>query len=259
MTPSTAITQSTALVADPTLARLAAVDAKLDTLTTTMQVLAEQLALLTEKAAEDRRRRREWDDFVADFTPVAREMVDVTVAQLEEIQSYVQLEDILHLAKRLARNTRSISDLLDQVESFQDLWRDLEPLTKEMFSQTVMTMDELERKGYFGFLRQGQYVLDQVVTSFGEEDVRQLGDNIVLILNTIKALTQPQIMNLARNLTQSYQELDVHAGELPTSLLGLVGQMRDPEVRRGLAITMDLLKRLSQQHPPLAAPANGQR
>ena len=92
-------------------------------------------------------------------------------------------------------------------------------------------------------------VADQIVTSFSEDDVRQLGDNVVLILNTVKALTQPEIMNLANNLTSAFEEVEDHAEELPTSLFGLLGQMRDPEVRRGLAVMMEVLKVISRQKP----------
>ena len=41
-------------------------------------------------------------------------------------------------------------------------------------------------------------IADNVVTSFTEEDVRKLGDNAVLILKTVKDLTQPEIMGLVR-------------------------------------------------------------
>jgi uncharacterized protein YjgD (DUF1641 family) len=244
--------RNAALTAPPTDAaevRLAALEQKLDSLTKSVDKLGQHLQLLTDKALDDRRRQREWDELRADMTPIVQDMYTVTVNQLEEIQSYVQLEDVLHLLKRLARNTRNFNELLDQLESLQDLWRDLGPLTNDMFAQAVMLLDNMDRKGYFGFVRQGQYVMDQIVTSFDEEDVRLLGDNIVIILNTIKALTQPQMMTLANNLTQGFQEVDAHADELPTSFLALARQMRDPDVRRGLAVTMALLKRISQQHP----------
>ena len=186
----------------------------------------------------------------------------VTVEQLEEIQAYVQLEDVLRLTKRLARNTRTFNELLDQVESCTTSWKDMSPLTKDMVDQAVLMLNDLEQKGYFGFVRQGAYVLDQVVTSFGEDDVRQLGDNVVLILNTVKALTQPEMMNLVNNLTQGFHEAEGQAEELPTSMFGLLRQMRDPDVRRGLAITMAMLKRVSRQAemdaaPGFAADANG--
>jgi uncharacterized protein YjgD (DUF1641 family) len=121
-----------------------------------------------------------------------------------------------------------------------------------MFDQSVFMLNELEQKGYFGFIRQGQYVLDEIVTSFDEEDVRLLGDNVVLILNTVKALTQPEVMTLVNNLTQGFQEVEDHPEELSTSFMGMLGQMRDPDVRRGLAITLAMFKRISQQYPNAA-------
>ena len=161
---------------------------------------------------------------------------------------YVQLEDVASLAKRLARNTRTFNELLDQVESASDFVKDFAPLSQDMVEQAILMLNDMEQKGYFGFVRQGQYVMDQIVTSFTEDDVRQLGDNVVLILNTVKALTQPQMMDLVNSLTSGFQEVEGEADELPTSLFGLMREMRDPEVRRGLAITMQVLKKISAQY-----------
>ncbi len=231
--------------------QMAMINAKLDALSKNVQALGDQVQYLAEKAHGDQSRRQEWDDLKSDMTPIVQGVYAVTVEQLEEIQNYVQLEDILNLLKRLARNTRTFNEMLGQLESMRDLWKDLSPLSKEVFDQATATLGELEQKGYFGFVRQSQYVMDQIVTSFSEEDVRLLGDNIVLILNTMKALTQPEMMNLINNLTEGFHEVEEHADELPTSLMGLLGQMRDPDVRRGLAVTMAILKRVSQQHPQI--------
>jgi uncharacterized protein YjgD (DUF1641 family) len=228
--------------------RIAALENKLDNLSASVAAIGEQIEFLTQQAYESNRRQREWDELRGDLAPIANDLYKITVDQLEEIQAYVQLEDILGLAKRLARNTRNIDQLLDQMESMQDLWRDIAPLTDDMFHQLVVMLNDMEQKGYFGFVRQSAYVADQIVTSFSEEDVQLLGDNVVLILETVKALTQPEMMNLVNNLTQGFQDVDGQADELPSSLFGLMGQMRDPDVRRGLAITMAMLKRVSQQH-----------
>lgn len=228
--------------------RLDELNRKLDQLTVSVAALGEQVAFLSEQAYDDGRRRREWDDLRADLTPVVNDMYAVTVEQLEEIQAYVQLEDVANLAKRLARNTRTFNELLDQVESANDFVKDFAPLSRDMVEQAILLLNDMERKGYFGFVRQGQYVMDQIVTSFSEDDVRQLGDNVVLILNTVKALTQPQMMELVNNLTSGFQEVEGQADELPSSMFGLLREMRDPEVRRGLAITMQVLKKISAQY-----------
>jgi uncharacterized protein YjgD (DUF1641 family) len=233
------------------------------TLVSSVETLGEQVQLLAGQAHESQRRQREWDELRADLTPVVNDMYSITVEQLEEIQAYVQLEDVLRLTKRLARNTRNFDQMLDQLESMQDLWADMSPLTNDMFHQVVLVLNELEQKGYFSFAQEGAYVLDQIVTSFSQEDVRKLGDNVVLILNTVKALTQPEVMNLVNNLTEGFHEAEDQAQELPTSAFGLLRQMNDPDVRRGLAITMAMLKRVSQQQTmtsesrQIAAEANG--
>lgn len=226
---------------------IANIERKLDQLAANVQFLGEQVTFLTAKAHSDSRRQEEWDDLRADLTPVIGDIYSVTVEQLNEIQSEVQMEDLLALLMRFLRSTRSLTELLEQLESATDLLHDISPLTKDMFNEVVTLLSELENKGYFGFVRQGQYVIDQIVTSFTEDDVRLLGDNIVLILNTMKTLTQPEMMTLVNNLTQGFQEAEAEAEQLPTSMLGLMGQMRDPDVRRGLALTMNMLKRVSQQ------------
>jgi len=231
--------------------QLAEISRKLDLMAQSMMVLGQQVNFLLEQAENNRRRLQSLDDLLADLSPVVKDMYCAAEEQLEEMQQFVQLEDVLALAKRLARNTRNFNELLDYLESAQDFVRDAAPLTTEMMTEATDALSQLESKGYFGFMRQGAYVVDQVVTSFSEEDVKQLGDNVVLILNTVKALTQPEVMNLINGLTQGFHAADAEAeaGQLDTSLFGLVKQMRDPEVRRGLAITLETLRRVSRQAP----------
>lgn len=231
--------------------QLAEINRKLDLMTQSMLALGRQVNFLLEQADNNRRRLQSLDDLLADLSPVVKDMYCAAEEQLEQMQQFVQLEDVLALAKRLARNTRNFNELLDYLESAQDFVRDAAPLTKEMMTEATDTLSTLESKGYFGFVRQGAYVVDQVVTSFSEDDVKQLGDNVVLILNTVKALTQPEMMNLVNGLTQGWHEAGAEAetGKLDTSLLGLMRQLRDPEVRRGLAITLATLRRVSRQAP----------
>ena len=229
--------------------QLGEINRKLDLLAQSMLVLGQQVNYLQEQAEISRRRQQTIDDLLADLTPVVKDMYKAAEEQLAEMQQFVQLEDLTLLAKRVARNTRNIDEVLDHLESGLDFVHDAAPLTKDMMTEATAVLSEMERKGYFGFVRQGAYVMDQVVTSFGEEDVKQLGDNVVLILNTVKSLTQPEMLNLVNGLMAGFHaaEAEADAGRLDTGLLGLMRQMRDPEVRRGLAITLETLKRVSQQ------------
>ncbi len=226
---------------------LATLNAKIDALT-------EQVAFLTQQAQQNQRRQQEWDDLRKDITPVINDLYLLTVEQLQEIEGHVQLEDLLHLLKRLIRSVRQLEWLLDQLESLQDLLSDATPLTQEAFLQLIEILDQLERKGYFAFFREVMRIVDIIVTSFTPEDVRLLGDNIVLILNTVKEMTQPEMMRLLHNLTSAYREAEEHSDALPTSTLALLNQMRDPEVRRGLALTMQMLKIVARNQARSADP-----
>jgi uncharacterized protein YjgD (DUF1641 family) len=119
------------------------------------------------------------------------------------------------------------------------------PLSDEAFAKAVDVLQAAEHKGYFAFARGGMKIADNVVTSFTEDDVQKLGDNVVLMLNTVKDMTQPEILGLVRTVV-AQTETEV-AKPVNTSLPALLGQMRDPNVRRGLALTMRILSVVGAQ------------
>jgi uncharacterized protein YjgD (DUF1641 family) len=190
---------------------------KLDTLTA-------QVAYLTEQAQVAERGRQAGAELVHDLTPIAEDAFRLTVEQLEEIQEYIDLGDLLRLLKRLLRNGRNLEKLLDQLESLTDLAATVSPLADDAFGKAVDTLAEMERKGYFALARGGMQIADKAVASLAEEDFDRLGDNVVLILNTVK-----------------------NTAQLDTSFLGLLRQARDPAVRRGLALTMRMLQIVGAQ------------
>ncbi len=214
-----------------------------------VDLLTLQLSALTEHADQQQRRQREWDELKADLTPVMNESYLMMVEQLAELEPHVQLEDLLNLLKRLARNTRNIELLLDQLESLSDLVQDLSPIFQDAFLMAVTTLDEIERKGYFDVIREGSYVMDQIVEAFGPEDVRLLGDNVVTILSTVKEMTQPEVMETVQTLTSRMREVEEHPEDVDTSYTGLIKQLRDPETRRGLALTLQMLKAMGDDQP----------
>ena len=179
---------------------LAELNQKLDALTT-------QVAFLTELAQAGERQRQDRAELLRDLTPIADEAFRLTVEQLEEVQEYIDLGDLLRLFKRLLRNGRNLDKMLDQLESLMDLADTVGPLADDAFGKAVGILAEMERKGYFVFAKGGLRIADNVVTSFTEDDV---------------------------------QRLDI-------STLGLLRQMGDPAVRRGLALSMRVLRVIGAQ------------
>lgn len=205
--------------------------------------LATQVEFLTEEAHRQKRRQQEWDELKDDLIPIGNDIFRLSVEQLEEIQQHVQFEDVLCVIKRLLRNTRNLGEMLDQLESMMELARDLSPLSQDAFLALMNRLNEMERKGYFVFLQGGLDIADRIVTSFTEDDVRQLGDNIVLILQTVKEMTQPEIMTMLRDTATVVKDEE----PVDTSLLSLIRQMNDPAVRRGFAKTLQVLKSVADK------------
>ena len=204
-----------------------------------VDLLAGQVAYLAEQAHRAEQQRADRAELMRDLTPIADQAYHMAVEQLEEVQEYVDLADLLRLLKRLLRNGRNLDRLLSQLESAMDLAQTAGPLADEAFARAVEILTEAERKGYFGAARGGMRILDNIVTSFTQDDVRRLGDNVVLILNTIKEMTQPEIMQFVHD-TLVVAEAEIQK-PIDTSLTGLLRQLRDPNVRRGFALTMRVL------------------
>jgi uncharacterized protein YjgD (DUF1641 family) len=164
---------------------------------------------------------------------------------LQEVEAYMNPADLLRLLKKLIRAAPTIETMLDLLDGVKDLMEVVMPLSKDAFAKAEATLDAADRKGYFGFARGGARIMDNIVNSFTEDDVRQLGDNVVLILRTVKEMTQPEVMNFLRS-TVSMAEKEVEA-PVDISYRSLLAQMRDPNMRRGLALTMRMLRGVGEQ------------
>lgn len=217
---------------------IAELNDKIDTLT-------RHVEYLTAQAERAERARQERSELMHDIEPIAQDAFRLATEQLEEVQEYVDLNDLMRLLKRLLRNTVILERMLDQLESVSELADTMVPLGDQAFGKAVESLQTMEHKGYFAFAQGGMQIMDNVVTSFTPEDVKRLGDNIVLILNVVKDMTQPEIMNFLRN-TLLVAEKEV-SQPVNISYPALLKQMSDPSVRRGLGLTMRVLHVVGSQ------------
>lgn len=221
--------------------RVAELERKLD-------AISGQLAVVTEELREQRLRREQWDELRADLAPIATEAMVLASRELEEVQDFVRPEDLLRLLRRILRNTNRIEASMEKYESFMEFLDDAGGLTSEAFAKLLALLEEYEQKGYFEFIGATAGVVDRIVTGFSEEDVESLGDNVVLILQTVKEMTQPEIMAILYRMIEAIQRqqavIEAEAEE-PPSFFTIAKQMRDPEIRRGMSRALNTLKAVS--------------
>ncbi len=207
-------------------------------------LLHQKIDFLTEQMLLTQKRQRAFEELANDLTPIANDLFKTAVEELDQVAPYFSYEDLIFLGKKILRNIRTLTVLFDNLESAADFVHDAAPLSKAVFQSTLEQLNDLERKGYFTFFKSALGVMDRVVTAFSEEDIKQLGENIVLILNTVKQLTQPQMLTLVQNALNVYQNINVNPPE-QVSLWALIKELQSPQVRRGILTGLTILKNLS--------------
>jgi hypothetical protein len=195
------------------------------TLTAKLDQLSDQVRYLEDQARLAERRQHERTELMHDLLPIANDAVGLVTQQLDEIQEYVDLSDLLRLLKRLLRNGRNLDRMFDQLESLMDLAQTMGPLSDSVFEKATDVLQAAEQRGYFALAKGGGRAVDRVATSLTPEDVDRLADNVVVLLEAFKGIDEPVDSTSARSL---------------------LGQLRDPDTRRGLAVAMRVLRALGQ-------------
>ena len=153
------------------------------------------------------------------------------------------MEKLFEACQKLDRATEILMELKRDKEMVMELGQDLMPMANGIIHLTSDRLQEFEKDGTLDFVREGVKVMRQVSTAFTPEDVRLLGDNIVHILMTVRNLTQPEVLNLADRATTALKDKTAPA---PVGTLGLLRAMRDPEVKKGTGILLELLRSLGR-------------
>lgn len=203
-----------------------------------------KLSLILEEIELQKKHRRMMEDLKDDLYRVGKDLYENAIVELEEVHDHINTGDILHLGKKLLRNVNNLNKAFDQLESTRDFLRDVSPLVRESILDSMKKLDEFDRKGYFQFAKELQKAADNVVTSFTTEDVKNLGDNIVTILNTVKNLTQPDMLQAINNAVSVYKNIDLTV-DSKVSLFSLLKEINSPEARRGMAVGLKFLKNLA--------------
>jgi len=210
--------------------------------------LSRQVDLIADELRREREQREMWADLVHELAPVTSQAMASVTRELDDLSDDVTIEDLTRFGRTLARALPTMEALLAQLEAVSALGSELVPLSSPAMAKATDLLQELDEKGYFAFARGGAGIVDKVVTSFTEDDVAALGDNVVLILNTVKEMTQPEVMTLLQRTAVSAQDVEEEYVE-PPSMFALLKQMRDPKTRRGLGRAMTLLRSIGEESP----------
>ena len=151
--------------------------------------------------------------------------------------------DLTAITTRLEAMDVRLSYLVRQQEKTAELFSEMTPILREVMGTATTKLDELDKKGYFAFAKELVRASERVVEGFQPDDVRKLGDAVVGILQTVRAMTQPRILEIAGEAAEVLETSD-HAE--PLGLLGMVRATRDDDVQKGMAVMMEVMRHVGR-------------
>ena len=124
-----------------------------------------------------------------------------------------------------------------------ELFDEIGPIGKEVMAGAMETFGDLEKKGYFNFGRELMGVLDHVVAGYTADDVKDLGENVVTILDTVRAVTQPGMLVFAR---QAGEALEGSEKQGPVGVWEMMKASKDDDVQHGMAVMLSVVRQIGR-------------
>lgn len=150
---------------------------------------------------------------------------------------------LLALSAEVQSLRQEVSELRRAGRKSAELFDEVGPIGKEVMAGAIETLDTLQSKGYFAFGSELVGVLDRVVLSYSPDDVRQLGDNVVTILDTVRSLTQPEVLAFAQRAGDAMQGDDRKG---PVGMWEMLKASRDRDVQHGVALLIGVVRQVGR-------------
>jgi len=205
-----------------------------------------KLDIVLEEVMAQRETRQSIEDLTSDLTIVGTDVFKNTVTELDNAGIELDGEAVKQLMLKLVRNIGTINEMFEMMESVNDLVKDASPILHQMGLDGIHMMNQFEQKGYFDFFREATKIMDNVVEHFTAEDVKLLADNIVTILETVKSLTQPEMLKAINSGLVVYKSIEVEDIE-EYSLWKAMKAMNSKEMKRGLGFMITFLQNIAKE------------
>ncbi|PLX23863.1 MAG: hypothetical protein C0599_03345 [Salinivirgaceae bacterium] len=213
---------------------------------TQINELNHKMDLILDNVNQQRLKAEAVEDLVKDLSLVGKDIYDSSVEELENQQVSIDPDALKIIVVKLIKNIENIGNVISLFESANDLIKDAGPIVNEVIIEATKKLHVFEQKGYFEFFAAFGDVVDNIVTNFSKDDVTQLAENISTILQTVKNLTQPEMLDAVNNAVKVYQSMEVE--NVPEySVWKLMREMNKPEMKKALGFAVTFLKNIANQ------------
>ncbi len=205
-----------------------------------------KLDIVLEEVLAQKETRQSIEDLTTDLTIVGKDVFKSTVIELENAGVDLDGEALKQLMLKLVRNVDTINEMFEMMESLSDLVKDLSPILHQMGLDGIHMMNDLEQKGYFEFMKEAVKIVDNIVGHFTTEDVKLLADNVVTILETVKNLTQPEMLKAINSGLIVYKSIEFKEVQ-EYSIWKAVRAMNSKEMKKGIGFMITFLQNITKE------------
>ncbi|MCO4746782.1 MAG: TusE/DsrC/DsvC family sulfur relay protein [Proteobacteria bacterium] len=151
---------------------------------------------------------------------------------------------------RLEAIDKKLDYIVERQQYTEDFIREMTPVGREAITALAARLAVWEERGLFAIGTELLGLVDKLADHYGPEDVRELSGSVVAILDTVRNVTQPDVLEFANEATDVLHDADKVK---PVGPMGAAAAVRDVEVQRGLGVALEILRHLGRSH------GNGQK
>lgn len=215
-------------------------------LQTQVAELNQKVDLLLEYVNQQRLKTNQLEDLVSDMSIVGKDIYDTAVEELDNRMVNFDLDQVKGLVLRILRNIENMNNFLEMFESVNDLIKDAGPIFNEVVIDFTKKLNELDQKGYFEFFAETGKIFDNIISHYSPDDVKELSDNVVTIMETVRSATQPEMMAALNNGLKIYGSMEME--NVPEySIFKVMRELNKPEMKRALGFFVTFMKNMAAE------------
>jgi uncharacterized protein YjgD (DUF1641 family) len=185
------------------------------------------------------------DDLIKDVSIVGKDMYDSLVFSLDQQQVELNPDSLKYLGIKLLRNIETLSQMIDMLESINDLLNDASPLVREGIIDFSNFLNKLNNKGYFDMLEAFIKSMDKIVEIADPEAINKIGENAEILGAIGKNLTDKKLLEGTNQLIEALKQTAQNKVK-PVSPYKLVFKANSPEIKQATGFLMELLLNMNK-------------
>ena len=203
-----------------------------------------KLDLILEEASMQKQNRDTVVDLVDDLAIVGKDAFKGMADSLDNAGIEVDGDQINHLILNFIRNINNMNMLFQTLENVTDLMKDASPIIKQIGIDATGKFNELDSKGYFEVLNQISIALDTVMSRYSRQDIENLSGNIITVIDTLLAITDPLVMKKIEIFARTYREID-HESVPEYSIWKVMRELNKPDMKKSIGFIMTFLRQIN--------------